>query len=165
MDEVKEHADHGGLVIGICNGFQILCESHLLPGALLRNRDQQFICKNVYLKVEHTKSRFTQGQPTNRALKIPISHAEGRYFADDETIKQLEENNQVLYRYCNERGVVNKESNPNGSINHIAGICNAAGNVFGMMPHPDRCAEEALGNTDGLLFFQSVLQQVEQFAV
>lgn len=165
MDEVKQHAESGGLVIGICNGFQILCESHLLPGALTRNRDQLFICKNIYLKVEHTNSRFTQGQPTDRALKIPISHAEGRYVADDATIKSLEDNNQILYRYCNEAGEVTSASNPNGSIHNIAGICNKAGNVFGMMPHPDRCAEEALGNTDGLLFFQSVLQHTEQFAV
>ena len=132
---------------------------------LTRNRDQLFICKNVHLKVEHTNSQFTQGQPTDRSLMIPISHAEGRYFADEQTIQELEENNQILYRYCNENGEVTPESNPNGSIHNIAGICNKRGNVFGMMPHPDRCAEESLGNTDGLLFFQSVLQHTEQFAV
>jgi phosphoribosylformylglycinamidine synthase len=147
MQSVIEFANNGGKVLGVCNGFQILCESHLLPGVLLRNANQQFICKNVYLK----------GVGSTRALKIPIAHGEGRYYADEKTLDELEANNQVIYRYCDEQGNITPEANPNGAIRNIAGICNAAGNVFGMMPHPERACAEALGNTDGRIILQALL--------
>lgn len=158
MNEVQEFADKGGLVFGICNGFQILCESHLLPGALLHNNNHKFICKNVFIRTETDESLITSKLKIGQALKIPIAHGEGRYFADENTLHELEEKNRVLFRYCNERGEVTDAANPNGAINNIAGICNASRNVFGMMPHPERAADDALGNTDGLLIFQSVLQ-------
>lgn len=158
MNEVQEFSDKGGLVLGICNGFQILCESHLLPGALLPNHHHKFICKNVFIRTETDESLITSKLKIGQALKIPIAHGEGRYYADEITLKELEEKNRVLFRYCNERGEITDTSNPNGSLNHIAGICNAGRNVFGMMPHPERAADALLGNTDGLLIFQSVLQ-------
>lgn len=139
MQSVTRFANEGGKVLGVCNGFQVLCESHLLPGALLRNANQQFISKNVWLR----------GAGDNgRALKIPIAHGEGRYYADEKTLDELEANGQIIYRYCDESGVVGRE-NPNGSLRNIAGICNKARNVFGMMPHPERACSEALGNIDG----------------
>lgn len=147
MQSVIEFANNGGKVLGVCNGFQILCESHLLPGVLLRNANQQFVCKNVYLK----------GVGSNKALKIPVAHGEGRYYADEKTLDELEANNQVIYRYCDEHGNITAESNPNGAIRNIAGICNANRNVFGMMPHPERASTEALGNTDGRIIIQSLL--------
>ena len=147
MQSVIEFANKGGKVLGVCNGFQILCEAHLLPGALLRNANQQFICKNVYIK----------GVGSDKALKIPIAHGEGRYFADEATLDKLENNNQVIYRYCNENGEVTQLSNPNGAIRNIAGICNEGRNVFGMMPHPERATNESLGNTDGHIVLQSLL--------
>jgi phosphoribosylformylglycinamidine synthase I len=146
MQSVIEFANKGGKVLGVCNGFQILCEAHLLPGVLLRNANQQFICKNVYLKSEGI----------DKALKIPIAHGEGRYFADEATLDQLEANNQVLFRYCDAKGVVNAEANPNGALRNIAGIRNAAGNVVGMMPHPERATSTALGNTDGRIIFEKL---------
>lgn len=142
MKSVIDFANRGGKVLGVCNGFQILCESGLLPGALLQNDNRQFICKNVYLKTE-----------TSSALKIPIAHGEGRYFADDNLLDELEANNQVLFRYCNEEGELNEEGNPNGAVRNIAGIRNKAGNVFGMMPHPERATNKLLGNIDGLEVF------------
>lgn len=142
MQAVVEFANKGGKVLGVCNGFQILCESGLLPGVLLQNANQQFICKNVYL------------QHTNDALKVPIAHGEGRYFADDVTIEELEANGQVLFRYCTESGEVNTEANPNGAVRNIAGIRNKAGNVFGMMPHPERATNHTLGNIDGKRVFE-----------
>src|SRR5215218_854327 len=146
MQGVIEFDNKGGKVLGICNGFQILCESHLLPGALLRNNNQQYICKNVFIKdVEDV------------VYKIPIAHGEGRYFADDVSLDKLEQNNQVLFRYCDENGNVVPEVNPNGSARNIAGICNEGRNVIGMMPHPERACEAALGSADGLLMFESVL--------
>jgi len=145
MQSVINFANNGGRVLGVCNGFQILCESGLLPGALLRNQNQQFVCKNIYMK-----------QTEGPALKIPIAHGEGRYFADNDTLASLEKNNQVIYQYCNEEGRVDKESNPNGAINNIAGICNSTGNVFGMMPHPERACSKALGNEDGKKVFSSL---------
>lgn len=157
MDKVIEHAAKGGLLMGICNGFQILCEAGLLPGALLHNNSHSFICRNVYIKAEHTHSRFTRLLSPERALKIPIAHGEGRYFDHPEPIEKLEKNNQVLFRYCNEKGEVNQEANPNGAINNIAGICNTSGNVFGMMPHPERAADQLLSNTDGIGIFESIL--------
>lgn len=149
MQSVIEFANGGGKVLGVCNGFQILCESHLLPGILLRNANQQFVCKNVYLK----------GVGSDKALKIPIAHGEGRYFADDATLNQLEQNNQVIYRYCNEAGELTADANPNGALRNIAGIRNAAGNVFGMMPHPERACSTALGNMDGRVILETLLMK------
>jgi len=142
MQSVIEFANRGGKVLGVCNGFQILCESGLLPGVLLRNANQKFICKNVYIK-----------DAAGKALKIPIAHGEGRYYATDEVLQELDINNQVLYRYCSGDAAVNEESNPNGTLNNIAGIRNKAGNVYGMMPHPERACNSSLGNTDGLQVF------------
>lgn len=160
MPEVIRFAKEGGKVWGICNGFQILCEAGLLPGALLRNADQQFICKNVYIQPANTNHWLTRTLDPQQALKIPVAHAEGRYYADDATIQQLIDNDQVLFLYCNELGERDEASNVNGSVRNIAGICNEAGNVAGMMPHPERAAEGALGNTDGRKLFESLLQDV-----
>lgn len=157
MQSVQEHAAKGGYVMGICNGFQILCESGLLPGALLRNTNQQFICKNVYLKPANTNLKITNLLSRDKAYKIPIAHGEGRYYADEATLKQIEDNGQVLFRYCDEQGEVNEAGNPNGSLNNIAGICNAGKNVFGMMPHPERCFAEHLHNGDGRGIFESIM--------
>jgi len=143
MQSVIDFANNGGKVLGVCNGFQILCESGLLPGALLQNNHQQFNCKNVYL---------TSGD--GKALKIPIAHGDGRYYADANTLATLTANNQVLFRYCNEQGQVVAEANPNGTTDNIAGICNANRNVFGMMPHPERATNSLLGNEDGKIVFQ-----------
>ena len=145
MQSVIEFANRGGKVLGVCNGFQILCEAGPLPGVLLRNANQQFICKNVYLN-----GASTQG------LKIPIAHGEGRYFADEATLDQLEANGQVIYRYATADGIITAEANPNGAMRNIAGICNASRNVFGMMPHPERACSQALGNTDGVAVFQEL---------
>ena len=142
MKSVIDFANRGGKVLGVCNGFQILCESGLLPGALLQNDNRQFICKNVYLKNE-----------TSGSLKIPIAHGEGRYFADDTLLDELEANNQILFRYCNEEGELTDEGNPNGAVRNIAGIRNKNGNVFGMMPHPERATNKLLGNIDGIEVF------------
>ncbi len=139
MKSVIEFANNGGKVYGVCNGFQILCEAKLLPGILLRNGNQQYISKNVFLK----------GTENDSILKIPIAHGEGRYYADEKTLDDLEANGQVLYKYCDEKGNITLESNPNGSLRNIAGICNKAGNVIGMMPHPERASNSALGNSDG----------------
>ena len=158
MEAVTEFAKAGGLVVGICNGFQILCEAGLLPGALVRNQNQQFICKNIYIKPQTKNTRFTSLLDLKKPLKIPIAHAEGRYITDEKTLQQLQQNDQVLFRYCSADGVVSNEFNPNGSLDHIAGICNETRNVFGMMPHPERAAETDLNNTDGLLLFKSLIQ-------
>jgi phosphoribosylformylglycinamidine synthase len=147
MKAVAAFAHNGGKVLGVCNGFQILCEAGLLPGVLLKNSNQQFICKNVYIKSEN-------GNP----LKIPIAHGEGRYFADEQVLNELKENNQILFSYCNENGNVSESSNPNGSLMHIAGICNSNRNVFGMMPHPERATSLILGNTDGIEVFEQLFQ-------
>ncbi|HLK29893.1 MAG TPA: phosphoribosylformylglycinamidine synthase subunit PurQ [Puia sp.] len=145
MKSVIEFANNGGKVYGVCNGFQILCEAKLLPGILLRNANQQYISKNVFLK-----------GTGEQAFKIPIAHGEGRYYADEKTLDELEANHQVLYRYCDENGNITWESNPNGSLRNIAGICNKAGNVIGMMPHPERATNEALGNSDGKIVLQDL---------
>jgi phosphoribosylformylglycinamidine synthase subunit PurQ / glutaminase len=158
MQSVKEHADKGGFVMGICNGFQILCESGLLPGALLRNDHQKFLCKNVYLKPINTDLKITNGLVPENVYTIPIAHGEGNYYADASTIDELEANKQIIFRYCDEQGNITKESNPNGSINNIAGICNKGKNVFGMMPHPERCFSEYLLNTDGQAIFKSIIK-------
>ncbi|MBL7775411.1 MAG: phosphoribosylformylglycinamidine synthase subunit PurQ [Saprospiraceae bacterium] len=157
MQAVKTFAENGGLVFGVCNGFQILCESHLLPGILLHNANQQFICDNVWIKPVTNHSPITAALDLDQALKIPIAHAEGRYFADEKTLDMLEANDQVLFRYCTPDGAITLEANPNGAARNIAGICNAQRNVFGMMPHPERAAEPVLGNTDGLGLFESML--------
>jgi len=161
MEKVIEHANKGGYVMGICNGFQILCESGLLPGALLHNNNQKFICKNVYLKPESTTAKLTESLNQDKAYKIPIAHGEGRYLADDKTIAALNANDQILFRYCDAEGNVSDESNPNGSIEGIAGVCNEAKNVFGMMPHPERAADKELSNQDGKALFESVLGLVK----
>ncbi len=147
MQSVIAFAEKGGRVLGVCNGFQILCEAHLLPGVLLRNINQQFLCKNIYLK----------GVGTDRPLKIPIAHGEGRYFASEALLDELETHNQVLYRYCDAEGNVTAADNHNGSLRNIAGIVNRQGNVFGMMPHPERATSAALGNTDGRIILRSLL--------
>jgi len=161
MDAVIEFAEKGGYVWGICNGFQILCETGLLPGALMRNHHQLFVCKNVYLKAQTSDSMLSSMTDPNAVLKIPISHAEGRYFADQTTIDKMTENNQILYKYCNENGEITAEANPNGSVENIAAICNKERNVFGMMPHPERAAELSLGNQDGRVVFESLVSTVE----
>jgi phosphoribosylformylglycinamidine synthase len=156
MEKVIEHASRGGYVIGICNGFQILTESHLLPGALLRNVNQKYNCRNVYLKPQSKSALLTAELDPNHAYKIPIAHGEGRYYADEQTLRQLNENDQILFRYCDAAGRITDEANPNGALENIAGICNAARNVFGMMPHPERAAEDALGNTDGYAILKAL---------
>lgn len=160
MQEVCEFADKGGYVFGICNGFQILTESHLLPGALLHNNNHQFICKNVTLRCETDESVITSKFSVGQTAKIPIAHGEGRFYCDDATLQQIKDNNQVLFRYCDEQGNITAESNPNGALDNIAGICNRQRNVFGMMPHPERSSEAVLGNTDGKLIFDSILNTV-----
>lgn len=157
MQAVVEFANAGGLVWGICNGFQILCEAKLLPGALLRNTNQLFAGKDVFLKTVSRQSPITRSIK-QEVLRMPIAHAEGRYHASPDTLRALEENGQVLFKYCLENGQLTEEANPNGSANHIAGICNITRNVFGMMPHPERAAEPLLGNTDGRLLFESLIQ-------
>ena len=157
MTSVMKHAENGGFVFGVCNGFQILCESGLLPGALLHNTTRKFICKNVHIKVDNTKTTITNSVPA-RALKIPIAHVEGKYFADAETLANLNKNGQIVFRYCDENGGITPDSNPNGASENIAGICNATKNVFGMMPHPERASDELLSNTDGKFLFESILK-------
>ena len=161
MKKVIEFANNGGYVMGICNGFQILCESGLLPGALLHNNSHKFICKNVYLSTQTNHSCITDRVNLDEPLSIPIAHGEGRYFADAETLKQLNDNEQVIFRYCDKNGNVTNESNPNGAVENIAGICNAGRNVFGMMPHPERAADQELKNTDGGFIFESIISVLE----
>jgi phosphoribosylformylglycinamidine synthase len=157
MNEVVNHAKRGGYVMGICNGFQILTETGLVDGALLHNSNQRFICKNVFLKPTSTSAAITKNL-TGNSYKIPIAHGEGRFYADETTIKKLEDNDQILFRYCDENGEITGDSNPNGSVNNIAGITNDTKNVFGMMPHPERAANSILSNEDGIAIFQSLLQ-------
>ncbi len=160
MDKVMEHANNGGFVFGVCNGFQILCESGLLPGALLNNSNRKFICKNIFIKAENNNSLITSKVPLNKALKLPIAHGEGKYYADEETIKNLNKNGQILFRYCDANGNITNEANPNGAKENIAGICNITKNVFGMMPHPERASDKELGNEDGRFLFESILEKV-----
>lgn len=157
MEAVKKFANDGGHVFGVCNGFQVLCESRLLPGTLLRNVGQKFICKNVHLRVENNQTALTTSMDQGEVLKIPIAHAEGRYYCDSQTLAQLQANQQILFSYCDEHGQLTQEANVNGSLNAIAGICNDRKNVFGMMPHPERAAEDILGNSDGKKFFESIV--------
>ena len=161
MGEVQKHAAKGGYVLGICNGFQILCESKLLPGTLLHNNHQKFTCKNVYLKADNNASIINQGVSTEDVLKIPIAHAEGRYYAPEDMLSKIIHNNQVIYRYCDINGNVTDDANPNGSLENIAGVCNEGRNVFGMMPHPERAADPTLGNTDGMKIFESMMGLID----
>jgi phosphoribosylformylglycinamidine synthase I len=158
MEGVQRMAEQGRLVLGVCNGFQILCEAGLLPGALLRNEHLEYRCQWVHLRVENAATPFTRACRPGQVLRIPISHGEGRYYADPETLAALERNGQVLFRYCDARGRITPDSNPNGSLNNIAGIANRRGNVLGMMPHPERCCEEEVGGSDGRFLFLSLLQ-------
>ena len=158
MQAVAAHAKAGGLVIGICNGFQILCEAQLLPGALIRNKGLKFICEHVFVRVETTDSPFTNAGQQGQVLRIPIAHGEGCYFAEPTVIAELEREQRVLVRYSTQDGKVTTAANPNGSIGNIAGICNAGRNVFGLMPHPERASESALGSEDGRVIFESILQ-------
>lgn len=160
MKEVSGFAAKGGLVLGVCNGFQILCEAGLLPGALLHNNSRNFICKNIFIKPDNTSTLITSSLNTIKAYKIPIAHGEGRFYTDAETLKKLNDNKQILFRYCDARGNITEEANPNGSLQNIAGVCNEKKNVFGMMPHPERATDTELGNTDGKEIFQSVLKAV-----
>ena len=156
MREVVTFANKGGLVIGICNGFQILTESGLLPGVLLRNTSLSFICRDVYIRTDNTQSPFTSSLQQGQVLRIPIAHGEGNYFAEPETIRRLEDEGRIVFRYCTADGDCTEAANPNGSINNIAGILNERGNVLGMMPHPERYADKALGCDDGMAIFQSI---------
>ena len=158
MAGVKAFANQGGLVMGICNGFQILLEAGLLPGVMLRNTSLNFICKDVHIKVENAATRFTNQCQSGQVLKIPIAHADGNYYTDPVTLGGIKANAQVIFRYCTAEGKVIPEANPNGSLDNIAGIINPEGNVLGMMPHPERCAEALLGNADGRLIFLSMLE-------
>ncbi len=158
MRDVVRFAAEGGLVVGICNGFQVLCESGLLPGALMRNASLRFACKQTYLKAEHSDTPFTSALQEGSVLQIPIAHGEGNYYASEKVLDQLEANRQVVFRYCDRQGNVSAEANPNGSQRNIAGIVNERRNVLGMMPHPERCVEQALGSEDGLLIFRSIVE-------
>jgi phosphoribosylformylglycinamidine synthase len=162
MYAVSEFAQHGGLVLGICNGFQILLEAGLLPGAMLRNRSLHFVCKDVYVRVENAATPFTGACQPGQVLKIPVAHAEGNYYTDPVTLAGLQANAQVVLRYCTSEGKVTPEANPNGSLDNIAGIRNAEGNVLGMMPHPERSAEDLLGNADGRLILNSMLEALKK---
>jgi phosphoribosylformylglycinamidine synthase len=160
MGEVIAFANSGGYVMGVCNGFQILCEVGLLPGALLHNTERKFICKNVFIKAQNNNTLITAAIPTGKVLKIPIAHGEGRYYADETTLKKLNAGGQILFRYCDNQGNITSEANPNGAIENIAGICNKDKNVFGMMPHPERASDKELSNVDGRLIFESLLNNL-----
>jgi len=162
MQAVQKFADAGGLVLGVCNGFQILCEAGMLPGALVRNRDLQFHCEQVFLKTQNFETPFTNKIPRDKILKIPIAHGEGCYFADDATLEKLKANRQILWQYCDANGNLTDAANPNGSLLNIAGICNERRNVAGLMPHPDRASENILGSSDGKWIFESVIAALEE---
>lgn len=162
MRSVRQFAEEGGMVMGICNGFQILCEAGLLPGALLRNRDLKFICEHINIRVERVDTPFTTACERGQVLSLPIAHGEGNYFCDPETLDALEREGRVIFRYCDADGSVTDKSNPNGSINNIAGICNAERNVLGLMPHPERAAESLLGSSDGRAIFLSMADSLRE---
>ena len=162
MEEVVEFADRGGYVIGICNGFQVLCEAHLLPGALMRNASLQFRCQETHLRVENVDTAFTTETQKGQLLRVPVSHGEGNYFADQKTLAKLERDGRVVFRYTTAAGAVTDAANPNGSLNNIAGIINENGNVLGMMPHPERASEPLLGSEDGLAIFKSIVKNSER---
>jgi len=161
MQQVQSFAAHGGPVLGICNGFQILCEAGLLPGALIRNRSLQFRCEHVYLKTLTPDSPFTNQVPPGKLLCVPVAHGEGCYFADDDTLARLEANRQILWQYVNAQGELTEIANPNGSVRNIAGICNETRNVAGLMPHPERASETILGCADGRLVFESLVHHLQ----
>ena len=165
MQEVRRFAESGGPVLGICNGFQVLLEAGLLPGAMLRNRSVRFQCEHVFVKVEHTDTPFTSGCLPGRVLRIPIAHGEGNYYAEPEVIDGLEKNRQVIFRYATAAGAVTPDANPNGSVNNIAGLCSDARNVVGLMPHPERACELAVGSVDGLVLLESVVASISQGAL
>ncbi|MFH2011094.1 MAG: phosphoribosylformylglycinamidine synthase subunit PurQ [Pseudomonadota bacterium] len=158
MKEVKKFADNGGLVLGICNGFQILLEAGLLPGAMIRNSSLKFICDNVYLRLENSETPFTNQGKTGDVFKMPIAHFDGNYYADNKTLQGLKDNNQIVFKYCTRDGDITDDANPNGAFLNISGICNKERNVLGMMPHPERCAEGLLGNEDGKMIFESIVK-------
>ena len=160
MNEVVKFANNGGYVFGICNGFQILLETGILPGVMIKNESLNFVCKDVYLKIENKNTTYTKGIQEKPVLKIPIAHGEGNYFADENTLNELEENNQIVFRYCNKQGNIEMSANPNGSIMNIAGIINKKGNVLGMMPHPERSSDSVLGKTDGSLIFSAIVNNI-----
>jgi len=160
MKEVMRFANRGGTVVGICNGFQILLEAGLLPGAMVRNSNLRFVCKHVYLRVENAETRFTSECAPGDLLKIPVAHGEGNYIADEATVAAMKEGGQILFRYCSISGSVDAESNPNGSVENIAGIMNREGNVMGMMPHPERAMDADLGSADGRKVFQSIIESL-----
>ncbi|MGB4705059.1 MAG: phosphoribosylformylglycinamidine synthase subunit PurQ [Candidatus Saccharicenans sp.] len=162
MQEVKKFAEEGGLVLGICNGFQILLESGLLPGAMLRNKNLKFLCQYVNIRIENDRTAFTGAGRKGQILRIPIAHFDGNYYAPPELLEELERNNQILFRYCDEKGNLTEEANVNGSLHHIAGIVNREGNVMGMMPHPERASEKILGSEDGKIIFQSIINYLEK---
>jgi phosphoribosylformylglycinamidine synthase len=164
MDAVRAHAARGGLVLGVCNGFQILCESGLLPGVLMRNSKLKFICKDVHLRVERSDSPFTRGYNAGQVIRVPVAHGEGNYIADDETVKQIEGEGRVLYRYCSPEGELREPSNINGATNSIAGIVNESGNVLGMMPHPENHVEDIMGCTDGRGLFAGLVEHLKRAA-
>jgi phosphoribosylformylglycinamidine synthase len=165
MREVTAFAERGGPVLGICNGFQVLLEAGLLPGAMLRNRSLKFQCEHVHVRIEQTDTPFTSACARGQVLRIPIAHGEGNYFADPDVIAKLEANRQVIFRYTNDAGVVEDAANPNGSASAIAGLCNERRNVVGLMPHPERACEPALGSADGLVIFESVVQSLKTGAL
>ncbi|MEX0770292.1 MAG: phosphoribosylformylglycinamidine synthase subunit PurQ [Balneolaceae bacterium] len=160
MKSVTEYASEGRPVLGICNGFQILLEANMLPGAMLYNEKLRFICKDVFIRVENNQTPFTQGLEEGDILQVPVSHGEGNYFINETGLKKLQDRNQIVFRYCDDEGVTTQESNINGSVDSIAGICNEQGNILGMMPHPERAVEKLLGSVDGLKFFESALKNM-----
>jgi len=160
MTEVINHCNKGGYAMGVCNGFQVLCEAGLVPGTLMHNDNRKFICENTFIKAQSSSALISQGIEQDRALSIPIAHGEGKFFAPENTIKLLNDKDQVIFRYCDAEGNISKKSNPNGSLENIAGVCNEGKNVFGMMPHPERAADKELGNEDGKALFESILSMV-----
>lgn len=162
MKAVKKYSDDGGLVLGICNGFQILLEADLLPGVLIKNNCLHFLCRYLYLKVENNGNPYTHLCEKEQVLKIPIAHGEGNYYVDKNTLRELIKNNQIVLRYCDAKGEITPEANPNGSIYNIAAVCNKGGNVLGMMPHPERCVEDCLGSSNGKYIFNSILDFIKK---
>jgi phosphoribosylformylglycinamidine synthase len=162
MKAVKKYSDDGGLVLGICNGFQILLEADLLPGVLIKNNCLHFLCRYLYLKVENNSNPYTHLCEKEQVLKIPIAHGEGNYYVDKNTLRELIKNNQIVLRYCDAKGEITPEANPNGSIYNIAAVCNKGGNILGMMPHPERCVEDCLGSSDGKYIFNSILDFIKK---
>ena len=162
MEKVIEFANKGGYLLGVCNGFQILSEAGLVPGALMHNNERKFVCKNVFIKSQTKDTLITSTIPSDKALKIPVAHGEGKYYADSATLKEMNANGQIIFRYCDEGGNITEASNPNGATDNIAGVCNAGKNVFGMMPHPERAVDNNLSNEDGRYIFDSILSMIAE---